>query len=158
MLSRFPPSCGSLTDARALLAARFGYSDFRPPQIRAVEAVLSGRDALVVLPTGGGKSLCYQVPALVRGGLCVVISPLISLMKDQVEALERRAIAAAFINSTLGAAAVAERMARARDGTLSLLYLSPERLEAGNTSAQLRAIGVRPVSYTHLTLPTNREV
>ncbi|WP_396222015.1 ATP-dependent DNA helicase RecQ [Gemmatimonas sp.] len=143
MLSHLPPSYGSLADARALLAARFGYPDFRPPQIRAVEAVLSGRDALVVLPTGGGKSLCYQVPALVRGGLCVVISPLISLMKDQVEALERRAIAAAFINSTLGAAAVAERMARARDGTLSLLYLSPERLEAGNTSAQLRAIGVR---------------
>ena len=143
MRSHSPPTYGSLSDARALLSARFGYPDFRPPQIRAVEAVLSGRDALVVLPTGGGKSLCYQVPALVRGGLCVVISPLISLMKDQVEALERRAIAAAFINSTLGAGAVAERIARARDGALALLYLSPERLEAGHTCAQLRAIGVR---------------
>jgi ATP-dependent DNA helicase RecQ len=137
-----PRSLGTLLEARALLRDRFGYPDFRPPQIRAVEAVLSGRDALVVLPTGGGKSLCYQVPALVRGGLSVVVSPLISLMKDQVEALERRGVAAAYINSTLAAGAVAERMARARDGSLALLYLSPERMEAGRTIEHLRAIGV----------------
>lgn len=133
---------GTLEDARAVLRERFGYSDFRPPQIRAIEAALSGRDALVVLPTGGGKSLCYQVPALVRGGLTVVISPLISLMKDQVEALERRGVAAAFINSTLGASASSERMARVRDGSLQLLYLSPERLESGRTLEQLAAVGV----------------
>ena len=136
-------SFGTLDEARAVLRERFGYPDFRPPQIRAVEAVLRGRDALVVLPTGGGKSLCYQVPALVRGGLTVVISPLISLMKDQVETLEKRGVAAAYINSTLGAAASSDRMARVRDRSLQLLYLSPERLEAGRTLEHLAAAGVR---------------
>lgn len=126
-----------------MLRDRFAYPDFRPPQRRAVEAVLSGRDALVVLPTGGGKSLCYQVPALVRGGLAVVVSPLISLMKDQVEALERRGIAAAFINSTLSGGAVSDRLARVREGTLALLYLSPERMEAGRMTELLRDVGVR---------------
>ncbi len=133
---------GTLHEARTVLRERFGHADFRPPQLRAIEAALSGRDALVVLPTGGGKSLCYQVPALVRGGLTVVISPLISLMKDQVEALERRGIPAAYINSTLGAAASSERMARVRDHSLQLLYLSPERLESGRTLDQLAAVGV----------------
>mgnify|MGYP001764775295 CR=1 FL=1 len=133
---------GTLADARTVLLERFGYPDFRPPQLRAVEAVLSGRDALIVLPTGGGKSLCYQVPALVRGGLTVVVSPLISLMKDQVEALERRGIAAAYINSTLSAAATADRMARARCGDLAMLYLSPERLESGRMPEQLHTIGL----------------
>ena len=140
--ARNSPSFGTLVEARAVLRDRFGYPDFRAPQIRAVEAVLSGRDALVVLPTGGGKSLCYQVPALVRGGLTVVISPLISLMKDQVETLEKRGVAAAYINSTLGAAASSDRMARVRDRSLQLLYLSPERLEAGRTLEQLAAVGV----------------
>ena len=140
--ARNSTSFGTLVEARAVLRDRFGYPDFRAPQIRAVEAVLSGRDALVVLPTGGGKSLCYQVPALVRGGLTVVISPLISLMKDQVETLEKRGVAAAYINSTLGAAASSDRMARVRDRSLQLLYLSPERLEAGRTLEQLAAVGV----------------
>ncbi len=133
---------GTLQLARATLRDIFAYPDFRPPQIRAVQAVLSGRDALIVLPTGGGKSLCYQVPALVRDGLTVVISPLISLMKDQVDALARRGVAAAFINSTLSSADAAERMAQARDGSLKLLYLAPERLEAGRTMQRLREIGV----------------
>jgi ATP-dependent DNA helicase RecQ len=132
----------SIEQARAALKEHFGYPAFRAGQEAAVESVLSGRDTLVVLPTGGGKSLCYQVPALVRGGLTVVISPLISLMKDQVEALEKRGVAAAYINSTLGAAAASERMARVRDGSLQLLYLSPERLEAGRTLDQLAAVGV----------------
>jgi len=125
-----------------MLPARFGYPDFRPPQIRAVESVLSGRDALIVLPTGGGKSLCYQVPALIRPGLTIVVSPLISLMKDQVEALTRRGVSAAFINSTLSASDVANRMAEARDGTLKLLYLAPERMVAGRTLQKLADIGV----------------
>ncbi|MEO7359566.1 MAG: DEAD/DEAH box helicase, partial [Gemmatimonadaceae bacterium] len=106
----------TLDDARALLRAKFGYADFRPPQIRAVQAVISGRDALIVLPTGGGKSLCFQVPALVRSGLTLVLSPLISLMKDQVDALERRGLPAVFINSTLSSSEVANRLARAQDG------------------------------------------
>src|SRR6186713_2277198 len=135
-------SFGSLDGARATLLRLFGYPDFRPPQIRAVESVLSGRDALIVLPTGGGKSLCYQVPALIRPGLTIVVSPLISLMKDQVEALTRRGVAAAFINSTLTATDVATRMAQARDGTLKLLYLAPERMMAGRTLQKLADIGV----------------
>lgn len=136
------PPFGTLEQARATLLQYFGYPDFRPPQIRAVEAVLSGRDALIVLPTGGGKSLCFQVPALVRGGLTIVVSPLISLMKDQVETLGRKGIDAAYINSTLSADEVANRMARARDGSLRMLYLAPERLEAGRALQQLRAIEV----------------
>jgi ATP-dependent DNA helicase RecQ len=136
------PPFGTLADARATLARCFGYPDFRKPQIPAIEAVLAGRDALIVLPTGGGKSLCFQVPALLRGGLTVVISPLISLMKDQVDALERRGLPAAFINSTLGASAAADRLTRAQRGELTLLYLAPERMDAGRTLERLREIGV----------------
>ena len=128
--------------ARETLQQQFGYPDFRPPQVRAVQAILEGQDALVVLPTGGGKSLCYQVPALMRDGLTVVVSPLISLMKDQVEALERRGIPAAYINSTVPAGEVADRLARARDGALKLLYLAPERLDAGRTLSRLAEMGV----------------
>ena len=112
-----------------MLLSRFGYPNFRPPQMGAIEAVLSGRDALVVLPTGGGKSLCYQVPALMRRGLTVVVSPLIALMKDQVEALERRGVPAAFINSTLTAAHVSDRIRRARAGS--------QKLHGGTISARV---------------------
>lgn len=133
---------GSLADAQAILLRLFGYPDFRKPQKPAIEAVLAGRDALIVLPTGGGKSLCYQVPALMRQGLTVVISPLISLMKDQVDALEKRGLAAAFINSTLPTGAVSDRLTRAQRGELQLLYLAPERMDAGRTIDRLRDIGV----------------
>ena len=132
----------SLPAAKAVLAQHFGYADFRPAQVRAVQAVLSGADALVVLPTGGGKSICYQVPALMRPGLTVVVSPLISLMKDQVEALERRAIPAAYLNSTLSASAVSERMAAVREGRIRLLYLAPERMESGRTLERLTEVGI----------------
>jgi ATP-dependent DNA helicase RecQ len=139
MAGSSPPT---LADARATLERCFGYPDFRRPQQPAIEAVLAGRDALIVLPTGGGKSLCYQVPALMRDGLTVVVSPLISLMKDQVDALERRGLPAAFINSTLGASAVADRLARAERGELRLLYLAPERMDAGRTLERLHACRV----------------
>ncbi len=133
---------GTLDQARHTLRESFGYPDFRPPQIRAVQSVLSGRDTLVVLPTGGGKSLCYQVPALIRRGLTVVVSPLISLMKDQVDALDRRGVPAAFINSSLSMSEVADRMAQAADGSLKLLYLAPERLDAARTLRKLIDIGI----------------
>jgi ATP-dependent DNA helicase RecQ len=139
---RVPTPPSTLEQARAVLRRHFGYPDFRPPQLPAVEAVLSGRDALLLLPTGGGKSLCYQVPALLRDGLTIVVSPLISLMKDQVETLDRRGVPAAFLNSTIGAHDVADRMARARDGALKLLYLAPERLDADRTLTALRDIGI----------------
>ncbi|MEN9819111.1 MAG: ATP-dependent helicase RecQ [Gemmatimonadota bacterium] len=132
----------ALEAARALLRARFGYPDFRPAQVGALEAVLGGQDALIVLPTGGGKSLCYQVPALLRDGLTLVLSPLISLMKDQVEALERRGLPAAYINSTLSSGEVADRIAEVEAGRVRLLYLAPERVEGGRLLRRLQEVGV----------------
>ncbi len=123
--------------ARSALAASFGYPAFRPGQEAAIESVLSGGDTLVVLPTGGGKSVCYQVPALILPGLTVVVSPLISLMKDQVDALDARGLPAAFINSTLTSAQVADRLARAARGEIKLLYLAPERFDFGNLASRL---------------------
>jgi ATP-dependent DNA helicase RecQ len=132
----------TLDDALRALHTHFGYGAFRAGQERAVTSVLSGRDTLVVLPTGGGKSLCYQVPALVLPNLTVVISPLISLMKDQVDALTARALPAAFINSTLTSAQVGDRLVRAGRGEIKLLYVAPERFDVGNTAERLRQMGV----------------
>src|SRR3954471_12459370 len=119
----------TLDAAREILQRYFGYADFRPAQVAVIESVLAGRDTLAVLPTGGGKSLCYQVPALARPGLTVVISPLISLMKDQVDRLMSRGVAAAFVNSTLALADARGHMQRVASGDLKLLYLAPERFE-----------------------------
>ena len=138
-----PTDSTRLSEARALLLERFGYPDFRPGQTDAVSAVLEGRDTLVVLPTGGGKSLCFQVPALLLDGLTVVISPLISLMKDQVDALTARGLPATFINSTLSAGEVSDRMARVQRGEFKLLYVAPERFDLGSTAERLKAVGVR---------------
>jgi ATP-dependent DNA helicase RecQ len=137
------PEHPRLSEARELLRTRFGYPDFRAGQTDAVSAILAGRDTLVVLPTGGGKSLCYQVPALVLDGLTVVISPLISLMKDQVDALEARGLPATFVNSTLSTAESSARMARVLRGEVKLLYLAPERFDVGRTAERLREVGVR---------------
>src|SRR5215208_4322642 len=117
----------STTDPRAVLKQHFGYDDFRPGQMTAIQSIVAGRDTVVVLPTGGGKSVCYQVPALMMPGLTVVISPLISLMKDQVDALIKRGISATFVNSTLSSSEVSERMGRVYRGETKLLYLAPER-------------------------------
>ena len=138
-----PSAHPTLDDARALLRDRFGYPAFRAGQEEAVSSVLAGRDTLVVLPTGGGKSLCYQVPALLSDGLTVVISPLISLMKDQVDALVARGLPATYVNSTLSAAEVSARMARVQRGEVRLLYVAPERFDLGTTAERLRAVGVR---------------
>lgn len=132
----------TIQDARAVLKRAFGYDTFRPGQEAAVSAVLEGRDTVVVLPTGGGKSLCFQVPALVLPGLTVVVSPLISLMKDQVDALTARGLPAAFINSTLTASQVSDRLARVDRGEIKLLYVAPERFDAGRTAERLKKAGV----------------
>ena len=115
-------------DALAILHRTFGYAAFRDPQAAIVAHVAAGGDALVLMPTGGGKSLCYQVPALLRDGVGVVISPLIALMQDQVDALRELGVRAAFLNSSLGArqAAAVERAVAA--GEIDLLYVAPERL------------------------------
>jgi ATP-dependent DNA helicase RecQ len=127
---------------RATLKQHFGYDDFRPGQLTAIQSIIAGRDTVVVLPTGGGKSLCYQVPALMLPGLTVVISPLISLMKDQVDALVRRGIPATFVNSTLSSGEVSERMGRVYRGETKLLYLAPERFAFGDLADRLSKVGV----------------
>src|SRR5678815_2647746 len=135
-------STHTIEDARTALREHFGYPAFRPGQEAAVESVLAGRDTLVVLPTGGGKSLCYQVPALMLPKLTVVISPLISLMKDQVDALIARGLPATFVNSTLTPNQISDRLARAQRGDVKLLYVAPERFDAGTTAERLRNGGV----------------
>ncbi|MEE3044494.1 MAG: DNA helicase RecQ [Pseudomonadota bacterium] len=105
----------------------FGYDSFRGQQAEIIDHVIAGNDALVLMPTGGGKSLCYQVPALCCSGTAVVVSPLIALMKDQVDALNQLGVKAAFINSTLAPEAAREIEARAVDGDIDLLYVAPER-------------------------------
>jgi ATP-dependent DNA helicase RecQ len=132
----------TLQNARDLLKSAFGYEKFRPGQEAAVTAILSGRDTVVVLPTGGGKSLCFQVPALLMPGLTVVVSPLISLMKDQVDALTARGLPAAFINSSLSSSQVSDRLARVERGEIKLLYVAPERFDYGKTAERLRKAGV----------------
>ncbi len=130
-------------EARSTLQRYFGFPDFRPGQRDAIGAALSGKDALIVMPTGGGKSLCYQIPALLRPGLTLVVSPLIALMLDQVGALQRRGIAAELVNSTLAPEEIDERLRRAARGDLKLLYVAPERFQS-----QLfqRALGEMQVS------------
>ncbi|QCR32426.1 DNA helicase RecQ [Lysinibacillus sp. SGAir0095] len=115
--------------AQKVLKQYFGYDSFRIAQQEVIENVLNGRDTLCVMPTGGGKSLCYQVPALCVEGTTVVISPLISLMKDQVDLLHSNGIEAAFINSSLTYSQINETMERVKNGYIKLLYIAPERLE-----------------------------
>ena len=106
----------------------FGYSSFRGEQQAIVEHVTAGGDALVLMPTGGGKSLCYQLPALLREGVAIVVSPLIALMQDQVDALQQLGVRAAFLNSSLDAESAREVTARLMHGDLQILYVAPERL------------------------------
>lgn len=118
----------TLQDAEKALKKYWGYDAFRPGQDRAVESVLEGRDTLVLFPTGGGKSLCYQVPAMVLDGLTIVLSPLVALMQDQVDQLNQMGIRATFINSTLPGYEVEQRLVNARNGMYKMLYIAPERL------------------------------
>jgi ATP-dependent DNA helicase RecQ len=131
-----------LAEARRVLQRHFGYGDFRPAQIDVLKAVFTGLDTLAVLPTGGGKSICFQVPALVLGGLTLVVSPLISLMQDQVSAASTRGISAACLTSGLGPSDQAAVWDALRSGRLRLLYVSPERLE--HLTPRLRDLGIRP--------------
>ncbi|MGV3593460.1 MAG: DNA helicase RecQ [Gammaproteobacteria bacterium] len=118
-----------MPSALDILHSVFGYSSFRPPQADIVDTVIGGGDALVLMPTGGGKSLCYQIPALVRPGCGVVISPLIALMQDQVVALQQLGVKAAFLNSTLEFDEVLRIESALERGALDLLYIAPERLK-----------------------------
>lgn len=132
----------TLAPAREQLREVFGYTEFLPGQAEVVASVLSGRDTLAVLPTGGGKSVCYQLPALLLNGLTLVVSPLLALMKDQVDALTRNGVAAAAINSTVPREEHAGILRRAAEGDLRLLYVAPERFSDGRFVAALRGVNV----------------
>src|SRR5947209_950352 len=125
-------------DPLELLRTRFGFSDFRPGQRPVIEALLAGKPALAVFPTGGGKSLCYQLPALALDGVTLVVSPLIALMKDQIDFLRGRGIAAARLDSSLSLDETREVSDRLRDGTLKLLYVAPERFNNERFLSQLK--------------------
>ena len=129
-------------DARAALEQHFGFSEFKDGQERVVSALLSGRDSLVVMPTGGGKSLCYQLPALVMDGVTIVVSPLIALMKDQVDALARKGIAATVINSTLSPGEQQERISQLRQGAYKLVYVAPERFRSRSFTDALKQVDI----------------
>jgi len=115
------------------LRAVFGFESFRPNQEDIVRAILAKRDVFAVMPTGGGKSLCYQLPAVMLPGTAVVISPLISLMKDQVDAANENGIAAEFLNSSLGAQEMSDVIRMLRSDQIKLLYIAPERFVANGT-------------------------
>lgn len=138
-----PNSAERLT---ALLKQIFGYDDFRPLQQEIMAASLAGLDTVAILPTGAGKSLCYQLPALVRDGLTVVVSPLIALMKDQVDQLEAAGVAATYLNSTLDPAEMRARQTGLDQGEYQLLYVAPERLLAGDFPRKLAGWNVRAIA------------
>ena len=128
--------------AEEILKHTFGYSEFRGQQRDIIQGALDGDDALVLMPTGGGKSLCYQIPGLIRNGLAIVVSPLIALMQDQVSALQQLGINAAYLNSTLSREEYSQIMRQLHDGDLDLLYIAPERLLQENTLQRLMGFDI----------------
>ncbi len=125
--------------AKNVLNEVFGYREFRGHQQEIIAAAMAGQDTLVLQPTGGGKSLCYQIPALLGDGVTLVVSPLIALMQDQVAALEQLGIDAAFLNSTLTSARQRQVFDGLQNRRLKLLYIAPERLMQEQTLEQLKA-------------------
>src|SRR5215213_7831547 len=118
-----------MQDAQSILKKYWCYDDFRAQQKEIIESVLAGKDTLAILPTGGGKSICFQVPALATEGICIVVSPLIALMKDQVENLKKRSIPALLIHSGMQRVDVKQTLQNATHSYFKFLYVSPERLE-----------------------------
>jgi hypothetical protein len=129
-------------DLLAPLHQYWGYSSFRPMQERIVRGLVGGHDTCVIMPTGGGKSLCYQLPALALGKTTIVISPLIALMHDQVAQLTQMGIPAAVLNSSLSQSEQSQVMKKARAGAFRLLYVSPERLAGENTIGWMRGLPI----------------
>ena len=140
-------------DLAPALREHFGFAGFRPGQLEACEAALAGRDVMVVMPTGSGKSLCYQLPALLRDDVTVVVSPLVALMQDQVEALAARGLGGrvALVNAQQDAGANAETLRRAAAGELRLLYVAPERFAAPGFLERMGAarVGLFVVDEAH---------
>src|SRR5688572_14434245 len=132
----------SIDDALTSLRQHFGFHDFRDGQREVIESILAGKDAVVVMPTGSGKSLCYQLPALMLDGATVVVSPLIALMKDQVDALHARGLPATFINSSIDEREQRSRIDALRQGQFKLVYVAPERFRSGRFLDALKSINV----------------
>lgn len=131
-----------MNDARRVCKQYWGFDQFRAGQEEAIASVLSKRDTIVLFPTGGGKSLCYQLPAMLMEGLTIVISPLIALMKDQVDQLTERGIRSAYINSTLSAREIEQRFVNARNGMYKMLYVSPERLKTDSWKSEVANLNI----------------
>src|SRR3954466_4496547 len=132
-----------MLDLREHLQNLFGLDEFRPSQREVIESVLAGRDVLCVMPTGAGKSLCYQLPAAIAGGLTIVVSPLISLMEDQVQQLRDEGVHAEMLNSSQSAAQQREVLAALHEGFDGLLYVAPERFFAPNFQPVLEKLRVK---------------
>ena len=129
------------SDLSAALSRHFGFSGFRPGQEEIVRSVLEGRNTVAVMPTGAGKSLCYQLPAMLLPGTCLVVSPLVALMKDQVDALTAKGIPATFVNSSIGEEERAQRIQGIREGRFKLVYVAPERFRSPNFIRAIMAEG-----------------
>ena len=140
-----------VADSRRILKATFGHSGFRENQEGIVDAILAGRDVMAVLPTGAGKSLCYQLPATCLTGTCLVVSPLIALMKDQVDKLRRLGVRAAYLNSALDPRQQVTVMARMQQGAYDIVYVAPERfaLEAFRSVLDRTPVSLFAVDEAH---------
>ncbi len=147
-VSELPPTTAStpIHDAKMALQKYFGFREFLDGQETVMASILSGRDTMVIMPTGGGKSLCYQLPAMVMDGVTVVVSPLIALMKDQVDALERRGIPATLINSSISPGEQQERIEALRRGDYKLVYVAPERFRSRAFTNALRQVQIALVA------------
>ena len=132
----------SLTDAIASLQKHFGFEDFREGQREVIGSILEGKDAVVVMPTGSGKSLCYQLPAMILDGVTLVVSPLIALMKDQVDALHARGLPATFINSSISESEQHARIEALRRREHKLVYIAPERFRSSRFNSALQQIPI----------------
>ena len=143
-----------MSTALQILEKYWGHNQFRPLQEGIIDAVLAKKDVLALLPTGGGKSICFQVPALLKDGMCLVISPLIALMQDQVSNLQEKGIDAAVIHSGMPYMAVKETLQAATSGAYKFLYLSPERIESNLFKEYLPALDISLLSLIHISEPT----
>ncbi|EPY2305369.1 DNA helicase RecQ [Clostridium sporogenes] len=135
-----------LQEAKNLLKKHFGYNEFRKAQEKVIKSILKKEDTVAIMPTGAGKSICYQIPALIFEGVTVVISPLISLMKDQVDSLKEVGIEATYINSSLNNLEIEERIFNAREGLYKLIYIAPERLESDSFVRSLNNLNIALVA------------
>jgi RecQ family ATP-dependent DNA helicase len=146
VIEKIEDFCLVMNDPRSILEQYWKYPAFRPLQEEIIQTVLDGKDCLAVLPTGGGKSICFQVPALAKEGICLVVSPLIALMKDQVENLKKRGIPALLIHSGMQRRDVVQTLKNATQDYFRFLYVSPERLETSLFKEYLPALNVNLIA------------